>query len=143
MFKDDDDYSVGYGRPPRNSRFQSGKSGNPKGRPRGSKSLAAIFHRIINEKVQVKGPHGTKAITKFEAGLTQLANMAATGDKKAIRELMQWRRTFPELEPSIKPPVLHVHFVRAENGKPSPIQEDEVSQRHVDQLLKGRNQQGK
>jgi hypothetical protein len=33
------EYRVGYGRPPLNTRFKSGHSGNPKGRPKGSKSL--------------------------------------------------------------------------------------------------------
>jgi hypothetical protein len=30
----DDDYDVGYGKPPKHTRFKKGKSGNPKGRPR-------------------------------------------------------------------------------------------------------------
>ena len=28
------DYEVGYGKPPKHSRFKPGQSGNPKGRPR-------------------------------------------------------------------------------------------------------------
>ena len=31
-------YEVGYGKPPEASRFKPGRSGNPKGRPRGSKN---------------------------------------------------------------------------------------------------------
>jgi hypothetical protein len=135
MLEDDVDYRVGYGRPPRSTRFQPGRSGNPKGRPPGSRSLAAIFHRIINTKVEVKGPHGIKTITKFEAGLTQLANMAATGDKRAIRDLMQWRRSFGDLEPIVLPPVVHVHLIEADDGRSSPIQRDPVSQRRADQIL--------
>ena len=32
------DYEVGYGKPPKSSRFKKGKSGNPKGRPKGAKN---------------------------------------------------------------------------------------------------------
>jgi len=117
MFEDDVDYRVGYGRPPRNTRFQPGRSGNPKRRPRGTKSLAAIFNKIINEKVRVKGPRGMQEITKFEAGLTQLANMAATGDKRAIRDIMHWRRNFPELQPPEMPHSIVIRFVDPKSGQ--------------------------
>ena len=33
------EYKVGYGKPPKSSRFKSGSSGNAKGRPKGSKNL--------------------------------------------------------------------------------------------------------
>ena len=116
MYEEVDEYSIGYGKPPRHTQFRRGKSGNPKGRPRGSKSLSAIFSKIINEKVQVKGPGGMKWITKFEAGLTQLANMSATGDKRAIREVVQIHKSLGDLEPPLHPPVLNIHFVDAEDG---------------------------
>ena len=37
---DDDqpDYKVGYKKPPLHTRFQKGQSGNPRGRPKGSKN---------------------------------------------------------------------------------------------------------
>ena len=39
MVDDFDTDEIGYGRPPKNSRFQKGKSGNPQGRPRQAPSL--------------------------------------------------------------------------------------------------------
>jgi hypothetical protein len=39
----DSDYPVGYGRPPRQTRFRKGQSGNPVGRPRGAQNLATLI----------------------------------------------------------------------------------------------------
>ena len=39
--KKDKDYEVGYGKPPRETRFKKGSSGNSKGRPHGSVGLNA------------------------------------------------------------------------------------------------------
>jgi hypothetical protein len=34
-----DDYEVGYKRPPRNTRFCKGQTGNPHGRPKGARNI--------------------------------------------------------------------------------------------------------
>ena len=49
------EYQVGYGRPPRQTRFHKGRSGNPRGRPKQSKGLATMARRILNEKIVIKG----------------------------------------------------------------------------------------
>jgi len=41
----------GYKDPPVKSRFKSGVSGNPKGRPRGSINLGTIVARVLNDEV--------------------------------------------------------------------------------------------
>ncbi|MBM0203748.1 hypothetical protein JNW90_11975 [Micromonospora sp. STR1s_5] len=38
------DYEVGYGRPPKGGQFKPGRSGNPQGRPRGSKNRLPGLH---------------------------------------------------------------------------------------------------
>jgi hypothetical protein len=39
------DYVVGHGRPPKATQFAPGKSGNPRGRPRGSRTTTLSYQR--------------------------------------------------------------------------------------------------
>lgn len=111
---DEDDYEVGFGKPPKHTQFQKGRSGNPKGRPKGSKSIPQLVREIFDEKVIVKGPGGQRSITKLAAGLTQLANKAASGDLKAIQQAIQLREKSQEQEVFNNPPVFEINFVKSE-----------------------------
>ena len=79
---------VGYKHAPKSGRFVKGKSGNPKGRPKGSKNLATIVLRESRQPVRVNGPRGSRSVTKAEAAVMQLSNKAAQGDLRAQRELL-------------------------------------------------------
>lgn len=81
-------YDVGYKKPPTSTRFQKGKSGNPKGRPKGSLSLATLFNRALSEKVTIIENGRKRAVSKLEAALKGLVNRSAQGDGNAIRLLM-------------------------------------------------------
>jgi len=106
------DYEVGYGRPPEASRFQKGKSGNPRGRPKRDPSIAAVVRRISNQKVKTNGQSGEQYMTKLEAMMTQLVNKAASGDLKAVRVFMQMAAKFPELVKDPLPlPRFNIRFV--------------------------------
>jgi hypothetical protein len=77
--KPPDSYSVGYGKPPVEHRFARGKSGNPKGRPKGRRLMSL-------DDISVTNMHGrTSRITKGEALLKQLVNSAVQGDAKSLR----------------------------------------------------------
>jgi hypothetical protein len=91
---------VGYGKPPRSTQFQKGKSGNPKGRPKGSRSLATVLAQMGRQRVKVNVNGRVRHISKLEAVIMQLSNKAANGDVKAIRELLVAHRIFPEPEES-------------------------------------------
>ena len=82
------DYEIGYGKPPKSTRFKPGQSGNPKGRKKGSMNLETILTKALNAKITVETPVGTKRITKREAIAMRLVNQAAMGDTKSIQTLL-------------------------------------------------------
>lgn len=85
---DRDDEPIGYGRPPSKSRFKRGQSGNPSGRPKGSKNIATVLSRALRERVFVTENGRRRSITKLEASVKQLVNRAASGDERFMRQLL-------------------------------------------------------
>jgi hypothetical protein len=79
-------YEVGYGRPPAEYRFKKGVSGNPEGRRKGTKNFATIFVKAMAKTVVITENGKRRRISKLDAAVTQLANDAARGDKKAIHD---------------------------------------------------------
>ncbi len=81
------DDEVGYGKPPRHTRFVKGQSGNPKGRPRGAKNFTILLDEALNEPVTVSDNGGRRRVSKRQAIITQLVNWSATADFRAIKLL--------------------------------------------------------
>jgi hypothetical protein len=86
------DYKVGYGKPPRHTRFTKGRSGNPRGRPSGAKNFTTLLNAALNEPVIVTENGGRRKVTKREAIITQLVNRSATADFRAIKILLDMVR---------------------------------------------------
>ncbi len=80
------DYAVGYGKPPVEGRFQKGQSGNPGGRRRGTRSLAALLGEALSRRSGYPGPDGAW-LTQAEAIFAGLVAQAAGSDLKAKRLL--------------------------------------------------------
>jgi hypothetical protein len=82
------DYVVGYRRPPKASQFMAGKSGNPKGRPKGSRTVGAVLQDIIRQKIAVTENGKTRRIPALEVMLRRLANDLMRSDPRAIKLLL-------------------------------------------------------
>ena len=80
------DYAVGYGRPPVESRFRKGKSGNPGGRPRRTKPVVALLGEALSQPSGFAKPDGTW-MTRAEAIFACLAD-AATGADLRVKRLL-------------------------------------------------------
>jgi hypothetical protein len=78
-----DDDEVGYGRPPKRTRFQPGKSGNPKGRPKGSKALQTLVQEELKARIPVTEGGVTKRMSKGQAIVKRLFSGALKGELRA------------------------------------------------------------
>src|SRR5947209_2491034 len=86
------DYDVGYRKPPHQTRFSKGQSGNPRGRSPGAKNLKTLLSDVLNEFVIVTENGGRRKITKRKAIVTQLVNRSASADFRAIKILLDMVR---------------------------------------------------
>lgn len=91
MSEGNDDYSVGYGRPPKNTRFQKGLSGNPKGRRKKPNELERV-REILNEKMQVTIDGKDAAVTPVEAAARIAIKKGLSGNLRDLRGMTAFFR---------------------------------------------------
>ncbi|AHM04459.1 hypothetical protein roselon_02112 [Roseibacterium elongatum DSM 19469] len=113
---DDRDYEVGYGRPPKVTRFKKGQSGNPKGRPKEAKGISASLRRELEAKITVTEGQQTRRVSKAEAAAKRLVAKALSGDVKTLLKLI-------ELDPQLFG--VNADSTAAEDGaQPEPVDLD-------------------
>ena len=78
------DYEVGYGKPPRHTRFQPGVSGNPRGRPKGTNNLKTDLTEELGENIVIREGDRSQKISEQRALLKSVVNRAIKGDVRAI-----------------------------------------------------------
>jgi hypothetical protein len=79
---------VGYKQPPDANKFEKGKSGNPKGRPKGSKNFATRYQAELNAKIPVTENGKRKRVSKLDVIIKQQVTRGAAGDPKAVQQVL-------------------------------------------------------
>jgi hypothetical protein len=80
-------YEVGYRKPPRHTRFKSGQSGNPRGRPKTEKSLGAALNDALKAKVKLRGNGKERSVSSLDAYFSRVVVDALQGKASAQRLL--------------------------------------------------------
>lgn len=75
---------VGFKSPPKHTRFQKGRSGNPRGRPRGSRREIP-YDTVLGQMVTIREEGRERRVTAAEAFLLHLTRKGLAGDSAAAR----------------------------------------------------------
>ena len=107
-------YEVGYGKPPAATRFQKGQSGNPSGRPKGRKNLASVLQQALQVKVPVTEAGRRRMKSKLEVAITQVVNKAASGDLRALGQVLAMHSLLADVVPDHVSPDLAADRLQAQ-----------------------------
>lgn len=88
MTNRDDDYDVGYGKPPKATQFRKGTSGNRNGRPKGSRNFASDVDEILATTMTISEQGHRRKISTQLAALMRLREKALKGDARALERLL-------------------------------------------------------
>jgi hypothetical protein len=79
------DYEVGYKRPPKETRWKKGQSGNPARRyPARSISAVEMIDRLLLRPIEIVEKGETKKVTALEVIVLQLWRQELAGDRRAL-----------------------------------------------------------
>ena len=82
-------YEVGFGRPPRHTRFKAGQSGNPKGKAKGAVNLATDVEDELAERIRIREGDKNLKVSKQRALVKALLARALKGDTRAAGLVLQ------------------------------------------------------
>ncbi|GAA0399292.1 hypothetical protein GCM10009093_27290 [Brevundimonas terrae] len=125
------DYPVGFGRPPKAHQFTKGHSGNPKGRPKGSRNISTLLREELDRKVSVTVDGLTKTMSKRQVAVRQQVDKAVKGCPKAFHTLLK-----------IEADGAHSPLEESKTHRPSEIQPssyDEIISAYVADIVSSSN----
>jgi hypothetical protein len=127
---------VGYGRPPKATQFKRGKSGNPKGRPKGARTVGAILQDVIAQKIAVTENGKTRRVPAVEGLFRRVLSDALRGDLGAVKLLMSFADRYadsPETKIKLSDmmaedrQILEQYLHRPDTQQPSPSEASATS----------------
>ena len=76
--------------PPKEYQYQKGQSGNPRGRPRGTRNRNTIVREQMNRKITLTGPNGnSRRISTKEGIIAKQINKALQGNTYSAKWMIE------------------------------------------------------
>ena len=90
----DGEYKVGYGKPPKHTRFTPGQSGNPTGRPSGTQNFKTDLRATLKAPVRITRDGKSRKVSTQAAMLLRLREKALAGDARALDRLISLAQAY-------------------------------------------------
>lgn len=101
-------YTIGYRKPPKQSQWKKGQSGNPNGRPRRDLNVSALVTAILAQRIVVRSGKTTKRRTRLEHLVHRLFEQALAGDPRLMKMALDEARRDEERGEADAPQMDHV-----------------------------------
>jgi hypothetical protein len=82
--------AVGYGKPPKETQFRPGKSGNPNGRPKGARNIDTLMAEELAAPVKIREQGVDQTVSKAHAIVKKVLASAMNGDMRASSAVLAW-----------------------------------------------------
>jgi hypothetical protein len=102
------DDAPGYKRPPKGTRFKSGESGNPNGRPQGARGLKTDLDAVLRKRITIREDGELRHVSRQMALLLSLYEKAVHGDTKAAAQItaLVTKLDAPDTQQTSEPPIV-------------------------------------
>ena len=105
------DDEVGYKRPPKSTQFRKGKSGNPRGRPKGTRNLRTDLAEELDSRITLTVLGKTKTLSKQQAFVKATLTNAIKGDIRAAALVL---KMIQQHEPHLVDEGTNTQFAKAD-----------------------------
>lgn len=82
-------YEIGYGKPPRNYCYAPGRSGNPRGRPKGLPEISRLLAKEFKRKRIIVEDGQRLSVATIHILVKRLIDVAAKGSLPALMRLLE------------------------------------------------------
>lgn len=141
----DKHYAVGYSKPPKDTQFKPGRSGNPKGRPVRPPTMKTEVRQFLKRKTTITENGVQRQVPMTQGSLLALGKNALKGNIEAIKTMLSLYREHDE--------ALEAEAVTSENQHAAPplsaddlkaleIYKQALLQGHSDTAIRAADDQG-